>query len=90
MALQHEAKKVVAWCAVRDALVCVQVQMMVAKDVTNTVDVDFTTTIGAVATATFNAVGESLMVQWTGTDGWAVIGHGTGATGDMGTGPTLS
>ena len=45
---------------------------------------------GAVATATFNAVGESLMVQWTGTDGWAVIGHGTGATGDMGTGPTLS
>lgn len=73
-----------------NATVVGQIHMMVAKDVTNTVDVDFTTTIGAVATATFNAVGESLMVQWTGTDGWAVIGHGTGATGDMGTGPTLS
>ncbi len=73
-----------------DATVVGQIHMMVAKDVTNTVDVDFATTIGAVATATFNAVGESLMVQWTGTDGWAVIGHGTGATGDMGTGPTLS
>jgi len=40
--------------------------------------------------ATFNAVGESIMVQWTGTDGWAVIGHGTGATGDTGTGPVLA
>ena len=53
--------------------------MIVAKNVTNTVDVDFVTTIGAVATLpTFNNVGESIMVQWTGTDGYVVIGHGTG------------
>ena len=63
---------------------------IVAKNVTNTVDVDLVTTIGAVATATFNAVGEAIMLQWTGTDGWAVIGHGTGAAGDLGTGPQLS
>ena len=73
-----------------NATVVGQIHMIVAKNVTNTVDVDFVTTIGAVATATFNAVGESIMVQHTGTDGYAVIGHGTGATGDMGTGPTLS
>ena len=73
-----------------NATVVGQIHMIVAKHVTNTVDVDFVTTIGAVATATFNAVGESIMVQHTGTDGYAVIGHGTGATGDMGTGPTLS
>ena len=73
-----------------NATVVGQIHTIVAKNVTNTVDVDLVTTIGAVATATFNAVGEAIMLQWTGTDGWAVIGHGTGATGDMGTGPTLS
>ena len=67
-----------------------QIHTIVAKSVTNTTDVDLATTIGAVATATFNAVGECITVQWTGTDGYAVIGHGTGATGDMGTGPPLS
>ena len=67
-----------------------EIHMIVAKNVDNTVDVDITTSIGAVATITFNTVGESIQLQWTGTDGWAVIGHGTGATGDMGTGPTLS
>ena len=73
-----------------NATVVGQIHMIVAKNVTNTVDVDFVTTIGAVATATFNAVGESIMVQHTGTDGYAVIGHGTGATGDLVTGPQLS
>ena len=73
-----------------NATVVGQIHTIVAKNVTNTVDVDLVTTIGAVATATFNAVGEAIMLQWTGTDGWAVIGHGTGATGDLGTGPVLS
>ena len=73
-----------------NATVVGQIHTIVAKNVTNTVDVDFVTTIGAVATATFNAVGESITVQNTGTDGYAVIGHGTGATGDLGTGPQLS
>ena len=73
-----------------NATVVGQIHMIVAKNVSNTCDVDFVTTIGAVATATFNAVGESIMVQHTGTDGYAVIGHGTGATGDLGTGPQLS
>jgi len=73
-----------------DATVVGQIHTIVAKNVTNTVDVDLVTTIGAVATATFNAVGEAIMLQWTGTDGWAVIGHGTGAAGDLGTGPQLS
>ncbi len=73
-----------------NATVVGQIHTIVAKNVTNTVDVDLVTTIGAVATATFNAVGEAIMLQWTGTDGWAVIGHGTGATGDLGTGPQLS
>ena len=54
------------------------------KNVTNTVDVDFVTTIGSVATATFNAVGESITVQNTGTDGYAVIGHGTGVANRSG------
>ena len=67
-----------------------QIHTIVAKTVTTTTDVDFSTTLGAYVKATFNAVGESIQVQWTGTDGWAVIGHGTGATGDMGTGPTLA
>ena len=73
-----------------NATVVGQIHTIVAKNVTNTVDVDFVTTIGSVATATFNAVGESITVQNTGTDGYAVIGHGTGATGDLGTGPQLS
>ena len=73
-----------------DATITGQIHTIVAKNVANTVDVDLVTTIGAVATATFNAVGEAIMLQWTGTDGWAVVGHGTGATGDLGTGPTLS
>ena len=73
-----------------NATIVGQIHTIVAKNVTNTVDVDLVTTIGAVATATFNAVGEAIMLQWTGTDGWAVIGHGTGATGDLGTGPQLS
>ena len=73
-----------------NATIVGQIHTVVAKNVTNTVDVDLVTTIGAVATATFNAVGEAIMLQWTGTDGWAVIGHGTGATGDLGTGPQLS
>ena len=73
-----------------NATITGQIHTIVAKSVTNTVDVDFATSIGAVATATFNAVGESITVQWTGTDGYAVIGHGTGATGDLGTGPQLS
>ena len=55
-----------------------------------TVDVDVATTIGSTATFTFNAVGEAITLQWTGTSGWALIGHGTGATGDLGTGPVIS
>ena len=41
-----------------NATVVGQIHMIVAKNVTNTVDVDFVTTIGSVATATFNAVGD--------------------------------
>ena len=73
-----------------NATITGQIHTIVAKSVTNTVDVDFATTIGALATATFNAVGETITVQWTGTDGYCVMGHGTGATGDLGTGPQLS
>ena len=73
-----------------DGTIVGQIHTLTAKNVTNVVDCDFTTTIGAYVKATFNAVGESLVVQWTGTDGWAVIGHGTGATGDLGTGPVLA
>ena len=73
-----------------NATIVGQIHTIVAKTVTTTTDVDFSTTLGAYVKATFNAVGESIQVQWTGTDGWAVIGHGTGATGDMGTGPTLA
>lgn len=73
-----------------DATIVGQIHMIVAKDVSNTVDVDLTTAVGSTATITFNAVGEAVTLQWTGTDGWAVIGHGTGATGDLGTGPVIS
>jgi len=75
---------------IADATVVGQIHTIVAKTVTSTTDVDFSTTLGAYVKATFNAVGESIQVQWTGTDGWAVICHGTGATGDLGTGPQLS
>ena len=77
--------------SIADATVVGQIHMIVAKTVAGgTTDVDFSTTLGAYVKATFNAIGESIQVQWTGTDGWAVIGHGTGATGDMGTGPVLA
>ena len=71
-----------------NATVVGQIHTIVAKNVTNTVDVDFVTTIGSVATVPVpTTVGESITVQNTGTDGYVVIGHGTGATGDLGTGP---
>ena len=73
-----------------DATIVGQIHTIVAKGVTNTTDVDVITTIGAFVTATFNAVGAAIILQWTGTDGWAVIGSGTGANGDMGAGPTLT
>ena len=73
-----------------DATIVGQIHTIVAKNVSNTVDVDVTTTIGSTATFTFNAVGEDITLQWTGTAGWALIGHGTGATGDLGTGPVIS
>ena len=75
---------------IADATIVGQIHTIIAKTATTTTDVDFTgTTIGSFVKATFD-ISESIMVQWTGTDGWAVIGHGTGATGDMGTGPTLA
>jgi hypothetical protein len=74
---------------IADATVVGQIHTIIAKTATTTTDVDFTTTIGAFVKATFS-VSESVTVQWTGTDGWAVIGHGTGATGDTGTGPVLA
>ena len=74
---------------IADATVVGQIHTIVAKTVTTTTDVDFSTTIGDYVKATF-AASESIQVQWTGTDGWAVIGHGTGATGDTGTGPVLA
>lgn len=73
-----------------DATIVGQIHTIVAKNVSNTVDVDVTTTIGSTATFTFNAVGEAITLQWTGSDGWALIGHGTGQTGDLGTGPVIS
>lgn len=74
---------------IADATVVGQIHTIIAKTATTTTDVDFTTTLGAFVKATFG-VSESVTVQWTGTDGWAVIGHGTGATGDTGTGPVLA
>lgn len=74
---------------IADATVVGQIHTIIAKTATTTTDVDFTTTLGAFVKATFG-VSESITVQWTGTDGWAVIGHGTGATGDTGTGPVLA
>ena len=74
---------------IADATIVGQIHTIICKTATTTTDVDFTTTLGAYVKATF-AASESIQVQWTGTDGWAVIGHGTGATGDTGTGPVLA
>jgi F0F1-type ATP synthase delta subunit len=74
---------------IADATVVGQIHTIIAKTATTTTDVDFTTTLGAFVKATF-AVSESVTVQWTGTDGWAVIGHGTGAAVDLGTGAVLA
>ena len=75
--------------SIPNATVVGQIHTIIAKTATTTTDVDFTTTIGAFVKATFD-ISESIMIQWTGTDGWAVIGHGSSATGDLGTGPTLA
>ena len=71
------------------ATVVGQIHTIVAKTITTTTDVDFAC-LGASVKATFNAVGESITLQFLGTDGYAIIGHGTGATGDTGTGPVLA
>ena len=75
---------------IADATIVGQIHTIIAKTATTTTDVDFSTTLGAFAKATFD-VSETNTVMWTGTDGWAVIGHGTGATGNLGdAGPTLA
>ena len=75
-----------------DATVVGQIHTIIAKTIGTTTNVDFATSLGAVATATFTVVGQSITVQWLGTDGYGVIGFGMAGAGAMGTvtGPTLS
>ena len=78
---------------IADATVVGQIHTIIAKTATTTTDVDFTTTVGGggAHTATFSTAGETITVMWTGTDGWAVIGHGSIADGNIGdAGPVIS
>ena len=50
-----------------------QHKQIVALDVSNTVSVELTTTIGTGHIYTFGAVGETLTIVWTGSNGWAVF-----------------
>ena len=64
-----------------------QHKQIVALDVSNTVSVELTTTIGTGHIYTFGAVGETLTLVWTGSNGWAVFSmsaNGTGADSDRG------
>ena len=64
-----------------------QHKQIVALDVSNTVSVELTTTIGTGHIYTFGAIGETLTLVWTGSNGWAVFSmsaNGTGADTDRG------
>ena len=50
-----------------------QHKQIVALDVSNTVSVELTTTIGTGHIYTFGAIGETLTLVWTGSNGWAVF-----------------
>jgi hypothetical protein len=76
-----------------DATVVGQIHTIIAKTITTTTDVDFATSLGAIAKATFGVVGESITVQWLGTDGYGVIGFGMAGAGTAGggvVGPTIA
>ena len=64
-----------------------QHKQIVALDISNTVSVELTTTIGTGHIYTFGAIGETLTLVWTGSNGWAVFSmsaNGTGADTDRG------
>ena len=64
-----------------------QHKQIVALDVSNTVSVELTTTIGTGHIYTFGAIGETLTLVWTGSNGWAVFSmsaNGTAADTDRG------
>ena len=78
---------------IADATVVGQIHTIIAKTITTTTDVDFATSLGAIAKATFGVVGESITVQWLGTDGYGVISFGMAGAGTAGgtvVGPTIA
>ena len=61
-----------------------QHKQIVALDVSNTCSVELTTTIGTGHIYTFGAIGETLTLVWTGSNGWAVFaGASNTATTDV-------
>ena len=57
-----------------------QHKQIVALNVSNTCSVTVTTSIGGGVTYTFGAVGETLTLVWTGSNGWAVFGAASNTT----------
>ncbi len=58
-----------------------QVKIVIAKTITGTAKLTATTTLGATAAWTFLAIGASVTLIWTGSDGWATLATATGAVG---------
>ena len=69
-----------------------QHKQIVALDVSNTVSVELTTTIGTGHIYTFGAIGETLTLVWTGSNGWAVFSgaQNTVSTDVSGNSPAVS
>ena len=69
-----------------------QHKQIVALDVSNTVSVELTTTIGTGHIYTFGAIGETLTLVWTGSNGWAVFSgaQNTASTDVSGNSPAVS
>ena len=59
-----------------------QVKIVIAQAVSGgTTKLTATTTLGATAAWTFLAIGSSVTLIWTGSDGWATLATATGAVG---------
>ena len=70
-----------------------QHKQIVCLSVANTCSVELTTTIGTGHIYTFGAVGETLTIVWTGSNGWAVFagaGNAEGSTDVCSDSPAVS